>query len=84
MFWITRKSLYFHRNILVVQSSTAKLGSDTGELIEDEETVAQKRVRTAKDFIRKLEAQIGSDDENADEDEEEGKQYSAPYLRPAS
>ena len=79
-----RNPLHYHRNVIIVQSSTAKVGSDTGELVEDEETIAQKRVRTAKDFIRKLEAQIGSDDENADEDEEEGTHNSASTYRPAS
>lgn len=63
------------------KSSTAKVGSDTGELIEDEETIAQKRVRTAKDFIRKLEAQIGSDDENAEEDEEEAEEQEDSFFK---
>ena len=62
---------YSHGIVFLPQTSAAKLGSDSGELSEEKETVAQKRVRTAKDFIRQLEARIGSDDENTEEDEGE-------------
>ena len=46
--------------------------SDPDELGE-EETAAQKRVRTAKDFIRQLEARVSSDDENDEENERVNK-----------
>ena len=62
---------YSHEIVFLPQTSAAKLGSDPGESSEEKETVAQKRVRTAKDFIRQLEARIGSDDENTEEDEGE-------------
>ena len=66
-----------------MQNSAAKVESDPGELGEDEETVAQKRVRTAKDFIRKLEARIGSDDENTDEDEGDRRLTTTHSTAPA-